>query len=124
VNNRVRDWLGLVALAGCATGGTETAYDPTRPHAASPAAADLFPYAHGVAFSNHVIAEEETTDYVVRFIAIPSTGGLPCPRHAISPPLSVSGRLVRPLRRARYSVPALGVTLDAAALDRLRRQPI
>src|SRR5262249_11626380 len=72
--------LGLAALAGCATGRTETPYDPARPRAAAPAGVDPFPYAPGpVAFSNHVIAEEETADYVVRFITIPSSGvnGLP-----------------------------------------------
>ena len=72
--------LALVALAGCATGHTETPYDPARARAAAPSGADPFPYAPGpVAFTNHVIAEEETADYVVRFITIPSVGvnGLP-----------------------------------------------
>lgn len=72
--------LGLAAVGACATGRTEVAYDPAVPRSAPVPRADPFPYtAQPLTLSNHVIREEETLDFIVRFLAFPSIGenGLP-----------------------------------------------
>jgi len=72
--------LGLAVFGACATGRTEVAYDPGAPRSAPVARADPFPYAaRPVTFSNHVLLEEETADYIARFLTFPSMGrnGLP-----------------------------------------------
>lgn len=78
---RIPIWgLGL-ALAGCATGVIAIPYLPERGGSAPiHTSVDPFPYTRGrVAAANHLLAEEETNDYVVRFLTWPSIGenGLP-----------------------------------------------
>jgi dienelactone hydrolase len=68
--------LGFAAFGACATGRTEMSYDPTAPRSSSVARTDPFPYtARPMTLSNHVILEEETADFIVRFLAFPSIGG-------------------------------------------------
>jgi hypothetical protein len=72
--------LSLAAFAACATGRTEVSYDPASPRPALVARDDPFPYtARPLTISNHVLREEETADFIVRFLAFPSIGrnGLP-----------------------------------------------
>jgi dienelactone hydrolase len=78
---RIPVWgLGL-ALAGCATGVIAIPYLPDRGGSApTRTSVDPFPYTRGrLDAANHLLAEEETNDYVVRFLSWPSIGenGLP-----------------------------------------------
>lgn len=73
---RIFYWGLVLALGGCATGIISIPYLPDRGGSAPTAASvDPFPYTRGrVAADNHVLAEEETNDYVVRLLTWPSAG--------------------------------------------------